>query len=192
MSDTAQEAQAPDTPINIMAQYVRDLSFENPDAPDSLRADQAPPEMDINIGMDARKLEDADIENLYEVVLNLRAVANRGEAPVFIAEMQYGITVQLTGIPEDSHHPVLLIEVPALAFPYARQIMSELTMKGGYPPLMLNPVDFRALYMDRFADEIAEAQEEQADSQAEDATASANGAEKTKASKPKAKKEKSE
>ncbi len=158
MSDSADSQEAMQNPINIMAQYVRDLSFENPNAPDALRADKPAPEMDINIGMDARKLEDPELENLYEVVLNLRAVANRGEEPVFIAEMQYGITVQLNGIPEDTHHPVLLIEIPALAFPYARQIMSELTMKGGYPPLMLNPVDFRGMYMERFADEIAEAQ----------------------------------
>ena len=181
MSDTAEQAgaEAEESPINIMAQYVRDLSFENPDAPESLRADKVAPEMDINIGMDARKLEDPDIENLYEVVLNLRAVANREEEAVFIAEMQYGVTVQLNGIPEDTHHPVLLIEVPALAFPYARQIMSELTMKGGYPPLMLNPVDFRTLYMERFADEIAEAQE-----QAAEEAKAANGEDK-KASKKK-------
>ena len=146
-------------PINILAQYVRDVSFENPLAPDSLRAGQTNPEMDINIGMDARKLPDETIDNLYEVVINLRAAALREEEPVFIMELQYGVTVALNDIPEDNHHPVLLIEIPRLAFPFIRQIVSELTVQGGYPPLNLNPVDFQALYMERFKDEIREAQE---------------------------------
>ncbi len=160
MTDTQTDNQAAASPINIMAQYVRDLSFENPNTPDSLRADAAPPEMDINIGMDARKIEDDELANLYEVVLNLSARALRNDDIVFIAEMQYGVTVQLNGIPEENHHPVLLIEVPSLIFPFARQIMSNLTMQGGYPPLMLNPIDFRAMYMERFADEIAQAEKE--------------------------------
>ena len=158
MSDSATEITAEDSPINILAQYVRDISFENPNAPESLRAGVANPEMDINIGMDARKLPDEKIEHLYEVVINFRAVATREQNPVFLLEMQYGITVVLNGIPEDSIHPVLLIEVPRLAFPYVRQIVSDLTIQGGYPPLTLNPVDFQALYMDRFKDEIEAAQ----------------------------------
>ncbi len=151
---------APAMPINILAQYVRDVSFENPMAPDSLRAGLANPEMDINIGMDARKIPDEEIENLYEVVVNLRAAATRGDEPVFILELQYGLTVVLNEIPEDNHHPVLLIEIPRLAFPFMRQIVSDLTSQGGYPPLILNPVDFQALYMERFKDEIAQAQTE--------------------------------
>ena len=145
-------------PINILAQYVRDFSFENPMAPESLRAGQNNPEMDINIGMDARKLPDDKLENMYEVVVNIRAAAMRGEKPLFILEMQYGITVVLgEEIPVDNHHPVLLIEIPRLAFPYMRQMVSDITMQGGYPPLTLNPVDFQALYMERFKDEIEEA-----------------------------------
>jgi len=162
MSDQNTKNQPPENaemPINILAQYIRDVSFENPNSPDSLRAGLPNPKMDINIGMDARKIPDDGIENLYEVVVNLRAVALREEEPVFILEMQYGITVVLSGIPEDNHHPVLLIEIPRLAFPYMRQIVSELTVQGGYPPLTLNPVDFQALYMERYKDEIEAAQE---------------------------------
>ncbi len=151
---------APGMPINILAQYVRDVSFENPMAPDSLRAGLPSPEMEINIGMDARKIPADDMENLYEVVVNLRAAAMRDEDPVFILELQYGVTVVLNDIPMDNHHPVLLIEIPRLAFPYMRQIVSDLTTQGGYPPLILNPVDFQALYMERFQDEIAQAQTE--------------------------------
>ncbi len=149
---------AQDMPVTIHAQYVRDLSFENPNTPESLRPSKTAPEMDINIGMDARKLEDGEIKNLFEVVLNVRAAALRGEDPVFIAELQYGVTVSIGDeVPEDNHHPLLLIEMPRMVFPYVRQIISDLTVQGGYPPLLLNPVDFHALYMNRFGKEIEEA-----------------------------------
>ena len=110
--------------------------------------------MDINIGMDARKIPSEEMDNLYEVVVNFRAAAMRGDDPVFIMEMQYGVTVVLQDVPEENHHPILLIEIPRLAFPYIRQIVSDMTVQGGYPPLILNPVDFQAIYMDRFKDDI--------------------------------------
>lgn len=146
-------------PIVVHAQYIKDLSFENPNSPESLRANLPAPKMDVNIGMDARKIEDKEMKDLYEVVVNIRAEATRDETPVFIGEMQYGMTVTINDVPEEQHHPMLLIEIPRLAFPYVRQIMSDLTMQGGYPPLLLNPVDFHALYLERFKDEIAAAQE---------------------------------
>lgn len=159
--NTANEMpQGANLPITIHAQYIKDLSFENPNTPESLRALKQAPEMNVNIGMDARKLEDENMPALYEVVLGVSAEASHEGEPVFIAELQYGVTVSLEGLPEDQHHPVLLIEVPRMAFPYARQVMSEITVGGGYPPLLLNPVDFQALYMDRFKDEIAKAQAE--------------------------------
>ena len=152
---------AQDMPVTIHAQYVRDLSFENPNAPESLRPSSKNPEMDINIGMDARKLEDKDVKNLFEVVLNVRAAALRGDEPAFIAELQYGVTVSIGDeVPEDNHHPLLLIEIPRMAFPFVRQIISDVTVQGGYPPLLLNPVDFHALYMQRFGAEIEAAQKE--------------------------------
>jgi preprotein translocase subunit SecB len=140
-------------PMTVHAQYIRDLSFENPNSPESLRAGQDAPEMDVNIGMDARKLDDKEIDDLYEVVVNVRA-----EAGVFLVELQYGITVSLNGVPENQHHPLLLIEAPRLAFPFCRQIISDATVQGGFPPLLLNPVDFHALYMQRFSKEIEESQ----------------------------------
>lgn len=162
--NTKQSRSMPDggnMPIMIHAQYVKDLSFENPNAPDTLRGAGGAPEMDVNIGMDARKLP-GDEKSLYEVVLNVRAEALRQGGTMFIAELQYGMTVSLNGVPEEQHHPILLIEIPRMAFPYARQILSDLTTQGGYPPLLLNPVDFQALYIDRFKDEIATAQQEAA------------------------------
>lgn len=156
---TREMPQGGNLPIAIHAQYVKDLSFENPNTPESLRGGKTMPVMDVNIGMDARKLADEKIPHLYEVVLNVRAEARREDKLVFIAELQYGVTVSLNDLPEDNHHPVLLIEIPRLAFPYARQILSDMTVQGGYPPLLLNPVDFQALYMDRFKDEIEKARQ---------------------------------
>jgi preprotein translocase subunit SecB len=150
-TDPSAPIAAPEMPINILAQYVRDLSFENPSAPTALRG--GAPQMDINIGMDARKMP-GDDENLYEVVLNLQASAKREGQVMFLVELQYAALVALKGVPVDTHHPVLLIEIPRLLFPYARQIVSDLSIQGGYPPLMLNPVDFQGLYMERFKDDI--------------------------------------
>ena len=156
MSDqTDDRAAPPGSQINILAQYVRDISFENPLAPDSLRTDRTTPKMDINIGVDARKVPDDKLENMYESVMNIRAIATVAEdQPVFIIELVYGTTVVLKDVPEENHHPVMLIEVPRLSFPYVRQILSDLTQQGGFPPLMINPVDFQQLYMERYKDEI--------------------------------------
>lgn len=164
MSDENAQQTAPESQLNILAQYVRDVSFENPLAPDSLRSERGNPSMDINIGVDARKIPDDKMENMYESIINLRAIARpQEEDPLFILELQYGMTVLLNDIPEENHHPVLLIEVPRLAFPFVRQIVSDMTSQGGFPPLMLNPVDFQSLYMERFKNEIDAARVEEAD-----------------------------
>lgn len=157
-ADNQEEITADGLPVNILAQYIRDVSFENPHATEVLRGGGSLPEMDISVGMDARKIPDENVENLYEVVLNVRAEALQEKETVFIAELQYGVTVAVGNqIPEENHHPLLLIEIPRMAFPFARQILSNLTIHGGYPPLLLNPVDFHALYMQRFGKEIDEA-----------------------------------
>ncbi len=153
--------EAQGLPVTIHAQYVRDISFENPDAPNSLRSAGGAPDMNVNISMDAREIEDKDIENLYEVALTLSATAMRDEKILFIAEVIYGITVSVGDVvPQEQHHPLLLIEIPRLAFPFARQILATMTSQGGFPPLLLNPVDFEALYLDRFKDEIEAARAE--------------------------------
>ena len=157
---TQQEAtlKAADMPVTIHSQYIRDMSFENPNAPDALRAGAAMPEMNVNISMDARTLPDEKIDNLYEVALTVSAEAKKDDETIFIAELVYGVTVSVgPEVLEEHHHPLLLIEIPKFAFPFARQILSNMTSQGGYPPLLLSPVDFQALYMDRFSKEIAEA-----------------------------------
>ena len=159
-TDPAAAANAPESQINILAQYVRDVSFENPLAPESLKADLGKPVLDINIGVDARKVPDDSVENMYETVISLRALARHGdENPTFILEILYGVAVVLKDIPEENRHPVLMIEVPRLAFPYVRQIVSDLTQQAGFPALMLNPVDFQKLYMERYKEEIEAAKQ---------------------------------
>lgn len=149
------KSRAADLPVTVLTQYVRDISFENPNAPDSLRSGLPAPELDVNIGMDARKLSDPEMPNLYEVLLNAKAEAKRGDKIAFIAEVQYAMIVNVGAIvPQENHHPLLLIEIPRLAFPFVRQILADLTTQGGYPPLLLGLVDFQALYMQRFGAEI--------------------------------------
>ncbi len=155
--------QATDLPVTVHAQYVRDISFENPSAPNSLRAGLSNPEMDVNVSMDAREIEDDEIKNMYEVALTISATAKRDDKTFFVAEVIYGITVSIGDVvPENQHHPILFIEIPRLAFPFARQIMATVTQQGGYPPVLLNPVDFQALYMERFKDSLNEAGQMQA------------------------------
>lgn len=143
--------QAPNVPLIIHAQYVRDMSFENPGAPESIRPGLPAPTIDIGINMDARKIEGGKSEGPYEVVMHLTATSRREQKTAFVAEIQYGATVSLPGVPEEHHHPMLLIEVPKMIFPYLRHLLGFLTQQGGFPPLLIGPVDFYALYMEKFS-----------------------------------------
>ncbi len=161
-------AQTPDTPkdkpditakgmpLVVHAQYVKDVSFENPNAPHTLIAARGGPEMDVNINIGVKEINDEKLSDLYEVTLLLAATAKRENQVYFIAEIQYAALVSINEVPENQHHPLLFIEVPKLMFPFARQILSDMTATGGYPPLLLNPVDFHAMYVERFADELKE------------------------------------
>ncbi len=145
---------SPGLPLIIHTQYVKDISFENPSAPHSMRQGQPAPKMDLNINLDARNLDDLKLKDLYEVTIKVSAKAMRDGAPVFIAEVLYGVAVSFQdSVPQDQRHPLLMIEVPRLAFPFVRQIVSDLTQGGGFPALLLGPVDFYAMYMARFGKE---------------------------------------
>ena len=149
----------PNAPLLIHAQYLKDFSFENPHAPETLRQDGIQPQMDMDIALDINKLEDEKIEHLYTVDLIINAKANRGDKVMFIAELKYGALVSIKGIDEKKHHPLLFIEVPHMTFPFARQALSDATQAGGFIPLQLNPVDFRALYLERFGSNNSEKSE---------------------------------
>ncbi|WP_158916463.1 protein-export chaperone SecB [Caulobacter sp. S45] len=144
MTDTP-PMPAPDGPqpqIRILAQFIRDLSFENPNAPDSLRATETPPNIDLGVEMNAKGRPDG----FYEVDLKLTARALRADATVFQIELLYGGLFELNGFAEDQLELVLLIECPRFLFPFARRIVSDMTAEGGFPPLHLEPIDFGAVY----------------------------------------------
>lgn len=143
-------AQVPDSPVIIHKQYLKDLSFENPNAPEILITGHNRPDMDMNIGMDVQRLEHTEHEFYYEVALTLTASAVREEKAMFLTEVVYAAALSIHGLDEKKHHPLLLIEVPHLIFPYARQIIANVTQAGGFAPLQLRPVDFRSMYLERF------------------------------------------
>ncbi len=139
--------QAPAQPqIRVLGQYAKDLSFENPGAPDSLRAG-GQPQIDMGIDVRARQLD----EQTYEVELQLSARAQRENQPVFVTELVYAGLFQLLNVDDVTRQPVLFIECPRLLFPFARRILADATRDGGFPPLMLEPVDFANLFRQRQA-----------------------------------------
>ena len=133
--------------IRILAQFIRDLSFENPRAPDSLHSTQTQPSIDLGVEMSAR----GRIDGLFEVDLKLTATAARENEAVFHLELVYGGLFAINGVPEAEIEPVLLIEAPRFLFPFARRIVSDMTTEGGFPPFLLEPLDFAAIYAQRKA-----------------------------------------
>ena len=131
--------------LSILTQYVKDLSFENPRAPYGLQPGQARPEIQIQVDVRATQVA----EGQYEVVVELNADAKAGEQQVFLVELAYGGLFQVANIPQESLQPVLLVECPRLLFPFARRIVADCTRDGGFPPLMVDPIDFLSLYRRR-------------------------------------------
>ena len=134
--------------MKILGQYLKDLSFENPNAPASLGIQQGQPEINISVNVNAKNLAPTD----FEVELHLDAKAMHEGKAVFAAELLYAGIFRLENINEEQMHPVILIECPRMIFPFARQILADATRNGGFPPLMLDPIDFAAMYQKRIED----------------------------------------
>ena len=130
--------------LSVLAQYTKDQSFENPNAPDSLRSGLEAPAIQIGIEIGRQMLEGDNVE----VTLMLKAEARRGDQVAFIAELEYAGLFAFQGVGVEEIQPLILIECPRLLFPFARQIMAEMTQNGGYPPIMLEPPDFAAMFRD--------------------------------------------
>ena len=143
---TTHSVETTSLPVQVHAQYVRDFSFENPNAPHSLRAGTGNPEMDINIVLDANKITDETNPDLYESAIKLTIKSTRGAETLFIAEIVYAALVTLKDVNPSLVKPILYVEVPQMLFPFARQIVANAVSSGGFPPLLLNPVDFRSMY----------------------------------------------
>lgn len=139
--------------LNILTQYVKDLSFENPKAPQSLAQKQDSPEININVNVNANPIN----KNEYDVVLSLSAEAKDKEGILFNIELTYGGVFRLSNFPEEHMLPLLFIECPRLLFPFARQIIAEATRNGGYPPLMIDPIDFSQMFAQKMAEEQTKA-----------------------------------
>lgn len=137
--------------LNILAQYVKDLSFESPGAPLSLRPRDKAPGISINVNVNANPIA----ENDFDVVLTLTARAGEGKEVLFNAELVYGGVFRLEGFPQEHLLPLLFIECPRLLFPFTRQIIAEATRNGGFPPLMIDPIDFAQMFQQRMAEEQA-------------------------------------
>lgn len=136
-------AAADNTPqLNVLVQYLRDLSFENPRAPASLSQQGDAPNIAIQVNVNAQKHSDTD----FEVSLLIEGSAGEGANTLFKFELDYGGVFSLTNIPEEDLQPIVLIECPRLLFPFARQIIAEAVRNGGFPPLYIDPIDFVALY----------------------------------------------
>ena len=136
--------QATGAPIQINAQYIKDFSFENPRAPASLRPQSSQPRIDVNVDVQASKV--SKDENLFEVVLKITANATVESDLLFLADLTYAGLFMLQVPDEQSMHAALLVECPRLLFPFARAIVADATRDGGFPPLLIQPVDFAAMY----------------------------------------------
>lgn len=157
MTDTASNPNggSQESPsLNVLAQYIKDLSFENPAAPRSLQARDKAPSININVNVNANPLSEAE----FDVVLTLNAEAKDGDKTLFNVELAYGGVFRVTGFPQEHMLPLLFIECPRLLFPFARQIVADATRNGGFPPLMIDPIDFAQMFTQRMAEEKVRAQ----------------------------------
>ncbi|HEX4411755.1 MAG TPA: protein-export chaperone SecB [Xanthobacteraceae bacterium] len=135
--------------VGVLTQYVKDMSFENPNAPRSMGANANQPAININIGVEATPMSETDIE----VTLRLEGKAeSQGQGPsmvLFAFELLYSGLFRLENVPQESLQPTVMIECPRILFPFAREIIATATRNGGFPPLLLEPIDFVTLYRQR-------------------------------------------
>ena len=159
MADETQGGAAPNPAnlpsMNLVGQYIRDLSFENPGAPGSVMLGGSNPNFTVGINVGVKKQAD----DLYAVEISLNAKAERDKTVLFNVELVYGGVFRLKNVPEATLSQLLMIECPRLIFPFARQVLASVTQQGGFPPLMMEPVDFAAIYRQNLA-KLAAAQQQ--------------------------------
>ena len=148
---------APPPQLNVLAQYTKDLSFENPNAPASLAPQQQQPAINIQINVTANNVA----ENDYEVALSIEGKAENAGKLIFSFELVYAGVFRIVNVPKENLHPLVMIECPRLLFPFAREIIATAVRDGGFPPLMLDPVDFVGLYRQNIERQAAEMQASQ-------------------------------
>ena len=139
--------------LNVLAQYVKDLSFESPGAPGSLRSRDTPPGININVNVNANPMSDKE----FDVNLTLSAKALVDKDVLFNVELVYGGVFRIDGFPQEHMLPILFIECPRLLFPFARHVIADATRHGGFPPLLLDPIDFAQMFQRKIAEDQAKA-----------------------------------
>ncbi len=145
----AEQPQQPQVTSRVLAQYIRDMSFENILAQKGVQGD-AQPEIQVQVNLDARK---RTTDNQFEIItkLNITSKTKEKGEPLFVLEIEYAGVFHVEGVPEEQMHPYLLIECPRITFPFLRRIVSDVTRDGGFPPLNLETIDFLALYRSELA-----------------------------------------
>ena len=137
--------------MRILSQYLKDLSFENPNAPQALAPQQNQPDINIAVNVNARNLAPTD----FEVELHLDAKATSEGKVIFASELLFAGVFRMENFPANMLHAAVLIECPRMLFPFARQILADATRNGGFPPLMLDPIDFAGMYQKRMQQQAA-------------------------------------
>lgn len=140
MNDTA---TSPSQGFAVKGQYIKDLSFENPGSPQSLLLANVKPNIDVHVDLKAQTLQ----ENIYEMTLHIAARATGDGKTLFLVDLAYAGVFEVTNIPTDRLEPVIMIDCPFVLFPFARRVIADVTRDGGFPPLMLDPIDFHSLYL---------------------------------------------
>jgi preprotein translocase subunit SecB len=145
-----QGGQVPDgaPQVNVLGQYLKDFSFENPNAPQSLAPSQIQPSINVQVNVDVNPLNESDLE----VALLIEGKAEVSSSLLFAFELVYAGIFRIQNVPQDQVHPLIMIECPRLLFPFAREIISTAVRNGGFPPLLLDPIDFVALYRQKMAE----------------------------------------
>lgn len=131
--------------LRVLTQYIKDLSFENPNAPRTVGPLPEQPQIAVRVDVSAQRLGETE----FEVTISLNAEAKIQDELMFLIELDYCGLFRLVNVPEDQFEPVLLIECPRMLFPFARRIIADATRDGGFPPLLIDPVDFVGLYQQR-------------------------------------------
>lgn len=141
---------APQIKMSVLAQYIRDMSFENAVALKGVSAGDVQPDVQVSVSIDGRK---RSVEHQFDVTTKFKVVSKNKttDEPLFMLELDYGGVFRIEGVPEEQLHPFLLIECPRMLFPFIRRIISDVTRDAGFPPLNVDQVDFVALYRNELA-----------------------------------------
>lgn len=157
-TEPASDAPAQQPVFSALAQYIKDLSIENPNAPQIFQNAAGKPGVDLSVNVTANRIADTT----YEVVLNVQVKATSDDKAMFLIELDYGGVFAIQGVPQQHLEPLLLVDCPMILFPFARRIISDASRDAGFHPLLLDPVDFRGIYLNRVKEERGAAKSKEA------------------------------